>query len=86
MKKTFAKLIGIGTSLTLLSAFAQSAFAQLTQSTGSSVTKGGLGGVTGSTLSSLPNAGSTEVTYLIFGLGIIFFVFGMMKLVSGFRD
>lgn len=91
MKKIFARTIGIGTSLTLALQFAKNAFAQLSTtpatsgSTGSAVTKGGLGGVE-TTGSSLPNAGTAEVTYLIFGIGIVLFVLGMMKLAQSFRD
>lgn len=76
-KSFFRKAAGVisatGVSLTL----ATSAFAQ-TSSTGSA-SKGG-------TSSSLPDAGSTELTYLIFGFGVLLFVFGMMKLVKSFRD
>lgn len=78
IKKSAGALGALGVSLTLTS----SAFAQ-TSATGSSVlTKGGLGGSS----SSLPTAGNTDITYLIFGFGIFLFVVGMMKLVSSFRE
>ncbi len=77
MKKVVARIVGAGTSLTLLSQFVSNVLAQ-TSST-SSASKGG-------TSSSLPSAGSTEITYLVFGFGVVLFVFGMMKLVKSFKD
>ena len=71
------KAIGVSTSLGVSLTLAGNAFAQ-TASTGSA-SKGG-------TSSSLPDAGSTELTYLIFGFGVLLFVVGMMKLVKSFRD
>lgn len=50
-----------------------------------STLSGGLGGGEG-TSSSLPNAGSSEITYVIFFIGAMLFVFGMLKLVSSYRD
>lgn len=47
-------------------------------STGSAV-----GGGTGS---SLPNAGSTEFTYIIFAGGAILFVVGMLKMILSYRN
>lgn len=73
IRKVVGVISGAGVSLTLVT----SAFAQST-STGSA-SKGG-------TSSSLPSAGSVEITYLIFGFGILLFVFGMMKLVKSFSD
>jgi hypothetical protein len=78
LKKTAGALGALGVSLTLTS----SAFAQTSATASSSLTKGGLGGSS----SSLPSAGNTDVTYLIFGFGILFFVVGMMKLVASFRN
>lgn len=72
------KAIGVASSLGVSLTLATSAFAQ-TASTGSATTKGG-------TSSSLPAAGSTELTYLVFGFGVLVFVAGMMKLVKSFRD
>ncbi len=45
----------------------------------------GIGGGEG-TGSSLPNAGSTEMTYLIFAVGAMLFVFGLLKLVLSYRE
>ena len=89
MKKIFARIVGLGASLTLALQLTQSAFAQLSTtpvtsgSTESALTKGGIGGTTSS---ALPNAGSTEITYLIFGIGVVMFVLGMIKLAQSFRD
>lgn len=76
MNKLIARITGTGISLTLISQLAKNALAQ-TAST-ASASKGG-------TSSSLPEAGTTELTYLIFGFGVMLFVFGMMKLVKSFR-
>jgi len=76
MNKLIARITGTGISLTLISQFAQNVFAQT-----SSTASAGKGG----TSSSLPDAGTTELTYLIFGFGVLLFVFGMMKLVKSFR-
>lgn len=78
LKKTTGALGALGVSLTL----ASSAFAQTSATASSTLSKGGLDGSS----SSLPSAGNTEITYLIFGFGILLFVVGMMKLVSSFRE
>lgn len=65
-------------------AFASNAFAQVA-STGSANFGVGVGGGSG-TASSLPNAGSTDLTYAIFLGGAVLFVFGMIKLVSSYKD
>ncbi len=77
-RKTAGVLSALGVSLTL----ASNAFAQTSATSSPVLTKGGLGGSS----SSLPSAGSTDITFLIFGFGILLFVVGMMKLVSSFRD
>ena len=63
------------------SAVAWLALAQavLAQSATNSASKGGTSGA-------LPNAGSTELTYLIFFGGVILFVMGTMKLILSFRE
>lgn len=48
-------------------------------STASSAPKGGTDGA-------LPNAGSTELTYILFMGGVILFVFGTIKLILSYRD
>ncbi len=40
----------------------------------------------GGTSSSLPSAGSTEITYLLFVGGLILFVIGTVKLISSYRS
>ncbi len=74
MTKRLPKVVGtIATALTYL-ALAPNTFAQATSSAG----KGG-------TSSSLPSAGSTELTYLLFIGGVVLFVFGTIKLVLSYR-
>lgn len=71
-----ARLSGLISSAVAWLAFATNAFAQ---SATSSAGKGG-------TSSSLPNAGSTELTYLIFIGGVLLFVVGTLKLVLSYRS
>lgn len=76
MKIKAARIIPLATAYL---AFAQNAFAQ------SSTASAGVGGG-GATSSALPNAGTGGITYLVFAGGVALFVFGMMKLVSSFKD
>lgn len=71
-----ARIVGFSSSALAWLALAQTAFAQ---SATNSASKGGTNG-------SLPNAGSTELTYLIFLGGVILFVVGTMKLILSFRE
>lgn len=73
------KAAGIISSIVTYLTLAQNAFAQT--ATSSSAVGGG-----GATSGALPSAGTTEMTYLLFAGGVVLFVFGMMKLVSSFRD
>ena len=75
MTNKLPKVIGIASGAFTYLALATSTFAQATSSAG----KGG-------TSSSLPSAGSTELTYLIFIGGVMLFVFGTMKLVLSYRE
>lgn len=70
------KIVGIASSALAYLALASNTFAQT--ATGSA----GKGGTSGA----LPNAGTTELTYLFFIGGVALFVFGMLKLVLSFRD
>lgn len=70
------KIVGAVSSAITYLAIATNTFAQ---SSTSSASKGG-------TSSSLPGAGTTEITYLIFVVGMVLFVFGTLKLVASFRD
>lgn len=63
---------GVISSITTYLLLAQNAFAQSSTSSASS--------------SSLPNAGTVEMTYFIFAGGVALFVFGMIKLISSYRD
>ncbi len=49
------------------------------QSATNSAPKGGTSG-------SLPSAGSTDITYMLFIFGIVLFVFGTLKLVTSFKE
>lgn len=67
----FGYLSGVGSFLVATSkAFAQSAT--------DSASKGGTSGA-------LPDAGSTELTYVIFIGGVVLFVFGTLKLILSYR-
>ena len=76
MTTKLPKVIGIATGALSYLALASSTFAQSATSSGS---KGG-------TSSSLPDAGTTEITYLLFMAGVVLFVFGTLKLVASFRE
>jgi hypothetical protein len=69
---------GVISSIAAYLSFAQNAFAQTATSSSS------VGG--GATSGALPNAGTVELTYVFFAGGVALFVFGMVKLVSSFRD
>lgn len=71
-----SRLVGFSTSLGFWLTLASGALAQSATSSGS---KGGTGGA-------LPNAGTTELTYILFVGGVILFVFGMLRLVASLRD
>lgn len=66
------KAAAVISSIATYLTFAQNALAQSSTSSATS--------------SSLPNAGSTGITYVIFAGGVGLFVFGMMKLIASFRD
>ncbi len=72
------KAAGVISSIATYLALAQNAFAQSATSSSS------VGG--GATSGALPNAGTVELTYVFFAGGVALFVFGMIKLVSSFRD
>lgn len=73
--KKLPKVIGFSSSAITFLTLTANVFAQ----TATSSAKGG-------TTSSLPKGGSTELTYLFFLGGLVLFVFGMMKLVSSYRE
>ena len=71
-----ARIFGFSSSAALFLTQTVPVFAQ---SATAGASKGGTGGA-------LPDAGSTELTYLIFLGGVILFVFGMLKLILSFRS
>ncbi len=60
-------------------AYAGNVLAQTTNTVTDTTSKGG-------TSSSLPNAGSTQITYVIFVFGVLLFVFGTLRLIQSFRE
>ena len=75
MKRSLPKIAGISTSAITFLTLASNVLAQ---SSTASATKGG-------TSSSLPDAGTTEITYFIFVAGVVLFVFGTLKFVASYR-
>ncbi|MBI2012348.1 hypothetical protein HYW39_01150 [Candidatus Curtissbacteria bacterium] len=71
----FARLVGITSSASL---WLVAAGTVLAQTATDSASKGGTSGA-------LPNAGSTELTYLLFIGGALLFVVGTLKLILSFR-
>ena len=78
MTKKLPKVVGLASATLSYLAIASNAFAQ---SASSSASKGGVG-----TSSSLPSAGTTELTYLLFIGGVVLFVMGTLKLVASYRE
>lgn len=76
MKKIAARVIGYS-SATIWLVLAQSALAQTSTSSPSAEPKGG-------TESALPNAGSAELTYLLFLGGMAFLIFGAVRLIASY--
>lgn len=78
----FARIIGVSASLGTFLAAAGKAFAQTaTDSSGIAPIGGGEGSA-----SSLPNAGTSGITYIIFAVGAMLFVYGMLRLVLSYRE
>jgi len=77
MKKIAARFIGYSSAVAWL-AFAQgTALAQTSTSSPSAAPKGG-------TESALPDAGSTELTYLLIFGGIALLIFGATRLIASY--
>ena len=77
-KSVASRVIGFSSALATSLMLAGNVLAQT--STGvSTTTKGG-------TSTALPDAGTTELTFLIFGVGLILFVAGTVKLALSFRE
>ncbi len=77
--KTLARIVGFFTSVFVWLQFTGNAFAQFASSSAQPVGKGGTSG-------SLPSAGTTDITYLLFVGGVILFVFGTLKIILAYRD
>lgn len=77
--KKLARIITSASVSSVFLALAKSAFAQT--ATLSADTGGGAG-----TDSALLDAGTKEITYLLFFAGLILFVFGSLKIVASLRD
>ena len=76
MKKIAARVLGYSSSAIWL-ALAQSALAQTSTSSPSAEPKGGTEGA-------LPNAGSAELTYLLFLGGMALLIFGAVRLIASY--
>ena len=76
MMQKLPKIVGVSSAAVAFLAIASTAFAQ---SATSGAAKGGTSGA-------LPGAGTTEITYAIFIVGVVLFVFGMLRLVTSYRD
>jgi len=76
LARIFASVSASGLFLSL----AKSAFAQ------SATLSAETGGGTGGTGSALLDAGSQEITYILFFAGLALFVFGSLRIVASFRD
>ena len=76
MKKIAARVIGYSSAVVWLT-FAQSALAQTSTSSPSAAPKGGTEGA-------LPDAGSTELTFLLFLGGVALIIFGATKLIASY--
>lgn len=76
MMSKLPKAVGLSTTVATFLTLASNAFAQAATSGAS---KGGTSGA-------LPAAGTTEITYAIFIVGVVLFVFGMLKLAASYRE
>lgn len=81
LRKSLSSKAGISSAIATSLLFAQNILAQTSTgtTTTTTTTKGG-------TASSLPAAGTTELTYLLFVFGVVLFVVGTLKLVKSFRS
>lgn len=70
------KVIGLSTTVATFLTLASNVFAQAATS----------GAAKGGTSGALPSAGTTEITYAIFVVGVVLFVFGMLKLAASYRE
>lgn len=78
-----ARIVGVSSSVGIFFAAAGNVLAQA--ATGSATFTPPVGGGE-STTSSLPNAGTSGLTYLIFAVGAMLFIYGMLRLVLSYRE
>lgn len=78
-RSVVSRTIGFSSALATSLMLAGNVLAQTSTTGSSTTTKGG-------SSTALPNAGTTEITYLIFGVGLILFVLGTVKLAQSFRE
>ena len=77
MKKIAARVIGYSSATIWLALAQGAAFAQTSTSSPSAEPKGGTEGA-------LPDAGSTELTFLLFLGGAALIIFGLTKLIASY--
>ncbi|HLA03731.1 hypothetical protein A3D07_03315 [Candidatus Curtissbacteria bacterium RIFCSPHIGHO2_02_FULL_42_15] len=77
MKKIAARVIGYSSATIWLALAEGAAYAQLSTSSPSAEPKGGTEGA-------LPDAGSTEMTFLLFLGGAALIIFGVTKLIASY--
>jgi hypothetical protein len=78
-----ARIVGVSSSIGVFLAAVGNVLAQA--ATDSATFTPPIGGGE-STTSSLPNAGTSGLTYLIFAVGAMLFVYGMLRLVLSYRE
>jgi len=78
-----ARVVGVSSSVGVFLAAAGNVLAQ--SATNSATFTAPIGGGEGSA-SSLPNAGTSGLTYLIFAVGAMLFIYGMLRLVLSYRE
>ena len=83
-RSAFPRFIGFSSALATSLALAGNVLAQ-TSTTGTSTTTTTTA-TKGGTAAALPNAGSVELTFIVFGVGLILFVIGTIKLASSYRE
>lgn len=78
--KNLARIVGVSSSVIAWMRLTGNAFAQFaSESAEPIVSKGGID-------DTLPDAGSADLTYLLFVGGTMLLVFGIMKIILAYRD
>lgn len=78
--KNLARIVGLSSSAIAWLQFTGNAFAQFASESAEPII--GKGGTEGS----LPDAGSTDLTYFLFIGGTMLLVFGILKVILAYRD